>query len=91
MPVRLRMVERLRADGITIWRCWKPSHACRAICSWTRPLVNQAYEDTSLPIWHLGQTISKPSVVGTMFKVVVRAASIDVTASLTWLVHWGPA
>ncbi|HRH29713.1 MAG TPA: protein-L-isoaspartate O-methyltransferase, partial [Aquabacterium sp.] len=58
--VQQRMVERLHADGIrhpallqafrTIPRHWFVDSA----------LVNQAYEDTSLPIG-LGQTISKPS------------------------------
>jgi protein-L-isoaspartate(D-aspartate) O-methyltransferase len=35
-------------------------------------LVNQAYEDTSLPIG-LGQTISKPNVVGRMLDLLVQA------------------
>lgn len=67
--VQRRMVERLQADGIrnprllqafgTIPRHWFVDSA----------LVNQAYEDTSLPIG-LGQTISKPSVIGSMIELL---------------------
>lgn len=67
--VQRRMVERLQADGIrhpglleafaTIPRHWFVDTA----------LVNQAYEDTSLPIG-LGQTISKPSVIGSMIELL---------------------
>jgi protein-L-isoaspartate(D-aspartate) O-methyltransferase len=65
--IRLRMVERLRADGV---RC---EPALRAMATVSRhlfvdtALATQAYEDTSLPIG-LGQTISKPSVVARMIE-----------------------
>jgi len=65
--LRFRMVERLRADGIAC------ESVLRAMGSVPRhefvdtALVNQAYEDTSLPIGH-GQTISKPSVVARMLE-----------------------
>ncbi len=67
--VRRRMVERLMADGI--------SHPAVLQAMATVPrhlfvdtaLVNQAYEDTSLPIG-LGQTISKPSVVASMIQML---------------------
>jgi protein-L-isoaspartate(D-aspartate) O-methyltransferase len=39
-------------------------------------LVNQAYEDTSLPIG-LGQTISKPSVVGRMVTLLRQAPAMQ--------------
>jgi protein-L-isoaspartate(D-aspartate) O-methyltransferase len=67
--VRRRMVDRLKADGI--------SHPAVLLAMATVPrhlfvdtaLVNQAYEDTSLPIG-LGQTISKPSVVASMIQLL---------------------
>ncbi|RZI80830.1 MAG: protein-L-isoaspartate O-methyltransferase [Rubrivivax sp.] len=69
VQVRLRMVERLKADGL---------HHPGVLSAFARlprhlfvdtALVNQAYEDTSLPIG-LGQTISKPSVVGAMIALL---------------------
>ncbi len=72
--VQRRMVERLQADGIrhprvleafgTVPRHWFVDSA----------LVNQAYEDTSLPIG-LGQTISKPSVIGSMIELLCTRPS----------------
>ena len=67
--VRMRMVQRLQAEGI--------NHAGVLQAFATVPrhlfvdtaLVNQAYEDTSLPIG-LGQTISKPSVVAAMIQLL---------------------
>jgi len=44
-------------------------------------LVNQAYEDTSLPIGH-GQTISKPSVVAHMIELLSQGAAARESASL---------
>jgi protein-L-isoaspartate(D-aspartate) O-methyltransferase len=74
--VQARMVERLRLDGIhhpallaafaTIPRHWFVDSA----------LVNQAYEDTSLPIG-LGQTISKPSVIGSMVALLCARPGLD--------------
>jgi protein-L-isoaspartate(D-aspartate) O-methyltransferase len=74
--VQRRMVERLHADGIrharvldafsTIPRHWFVDSA----------LVNQAYEDTSLPIG-LGQTISKPSVIGSMIELLCARPGLD--------------
>lgn len=79
-PVRLRMVERLRAEGIA------DAQVLRAMTTVERhrfvdtALVNQAYEDTSLPIGH-GQTISKPSVVARMVELLL-AAPVFRTAAL---------
>ena len=70
--VRSRMVERLRAQGLTC----KP--VIDALAQVPRhlfvdaALVAQAYEDTSLPIGH-GQTISKPSVVARMLSLLFDA------------------
>lgn len=68
--MRQRMVNRLQQEGIThpglleaftrIPRHWFVDTA----------LVNQAYEDTSLPIG-LGQTISKPSVIASMIMLLL--------------------
>lgn len=66
-PVRLRMVERLRADGV---RCEPVLQAMAQVLRHEfvdSALAAQAYEDTSLPIG-LSQTISKPSVVARMIE-----------------------
>jgi len=70
--VRQRMVDRLRSDGVrdelvlgAMARV--PRHAFVDTA-----LVNQAYEDTSLPIG-LGQTISKPSVVARMIELLMAS------------------
>ena len=67
---RQRMVQRLQQQGI------RNEWVLRAMGSVARELfvdsalVNQAYEDTSLPIG-LGQTISKPSVVARMVELLL--------------------
>jgi len=66
-PVRQRMVERLRADGVCcepVLQAMAQVHRHRFVDT---ALATQAYEDTSLPIG-LGQTISKPSVVARMIE-----------------------
>lgn len=72
--VRARMVGKLAAGGIT------SAPVLQAMASVERhrfvdsALVNQAYEDTSLPIG-LAQTISKPSVVARMCELLLGAHS----------------
>jgi protein-L-isoaspartate(D-aspartate) O-methyltransferase len=67
--VRRRMVERLVADGIHHAQVLEAfAHVPRHLFVDTA-LVNQAYEDTGLPIG-LGQTISKPSVVAAMLQLL---------------------
>nr|WP_315490010.1 protein-L-isoaspartate(D-aspartate) O-methyltransferase [uncultured Rhodoferax sp.] len=67
--VRTRMVQKLAAGGIT------DTHVLAAMGTIERhrfvdsALINQAYEDTSLPIG-LGQTISKPGVVSRMLELL---------------------
>lgn len=67
--VRTRMVQKLAAGGIT------DAHVLAAMGTIERhrfvdsALINQAYEDTSLPIG-LGQTISKPGVVSRMLELL---------------------
>jgi protein-L-isoaspartate(D-aspartate) O-methyltransferase len=66
-PVRERMVQRLRADGI---QCEPVLQAFLRVPRHEfvdSALAAQAYEDTSLPIG-LSQTISKPSVVARMIE-----------------------
>ncbi|MBC7470196.1 MAG: protein-L-isoaspartate(D-aspartate) O-methyltransferase [Ramlibacter sp.] len=68
--IRHRMVMKLAAQGIT------DAGVLAAIAAVERhrfvdsALVNQAYEDTSLPIG-LGQTISKPNVVARMIELLL--------------------
>ena len=70
--VRRRMVQRLAASGISsapVLAAMGEVERHRFVDS---ALVNQAYEDTSLPIG-LGQTISKPSVVARMAELLLGA------------------
>ena len=79
--VRLRLVERIRANG----------HCHDAVCAALQAvprhhfvdsaLATQAYEDTSLPIG-LGQTISKPSVVARMLSILHEGASAQQRGNL---------
>ena len=68
-PVRQRMVHKLAQGGIadeTVLAAMGTVERHRFVDS---ALVNQAYEDTSLPIG-LGQTISKPNVVARMLELL---------------------
>jgi protein-L-isoaspartate(D-aspartate) O-methyltransferase len=72
--LRMNLVNKLRAQGLSdrfvldaIGRVERHRFVDSA-------LVNQAYEDTSLPIG-LGQTISKPSVVARMAELLRNGAS----------------
>jgi protein-L-isoaspartate(D-aspartate) O-methyltransferase len=67
--VRMRMVERLRAEGIVQPRVLAAFAAVPRHLFVDAALATQAYEDTSLPIGH-GQTISKPSVVARMLELL---------------------
>ncbi len=77
--VRQRMLDRLRADGIShpgVLAAF--AHVPRHLFV-DSALVNQAYEDTSLPIG-LGQTISKPSVVAAMMQLLCARSGSQVLA-----------
>jgi protein-L-isoaspartate(D-aspartate) O-methyltransferase len=68
--VRARMAQKLAAQGIAdplVLEAMGTVERHRFVDS---ALVNQAYEDTSLPIG-LGQTISKPSVVARMAQLLL--------------------
>jgi len=74
--VRTRMVQKLAAQGISDARVLAAMSAVERHRFVDSALVNQAYEDTSLPIG-LGQTISKPNVVARMIELLLggRTAS----------------
>ena len=68
--VRHRMVMKLAAQGITDAKVMGAMGAVERHRFVDSALVNQAYEDTSLPIG-LGQTISKPNVVARMIELLL--------------------
>jgi protein-L-isoaspartate(D-aspartate) O-methyltransferase len=68
--VRSRMVQKLAAQGLSDPRVLAAMNAVERHRFVDSALVNQAYEDTSLPIG-LGQTISKPSVVARMIELLL--------------------
>ncbi len=72
--VRKRMVQRLRSDGLRHQAVLDALAAVPRHLFIDSGLANQAYEDTSLPIG-LGQTISKPSVVGRMIELLCEGAN----------------
>ncbi|MEJ7929632.1 protein-L-isoaspartate(D-aspartate) O-methyltransferase [Ramlibacter sp. AN1015] len=68
--VRHRMVHKLAAQGIGDTRVLAAMGEVPRHAFVDSALVNQAYEDTSLPIG-LGQTISKPNVVARMIELLL--------------------
>ncbi|MBL0420347.1 protein-L-isoaspartate(D-aspartate) O-methyltransferase [Ramlibacter sp. AW1] len=68
--VRARMVRKLAAQGIADSRVLQAMGEVPRHAFVDSALVNQAYEDTSLPIG-LGQTISKPNVVARMIELLL--------------------
>lgn len=70
--VRARMVQKLMDQGITNPQVLAAMGAVQRHRFVDSGLVNQAYEDTSLPIG-LGQTISKPNVVARMAELLCGA------------------
>ena len=71
--VRARMVHKLAAQGISDAQVLAAMGQVERHCFVDTALVNQAYEDTSLPIG-LGQTISKPNVVARMLELLRQGA-----------------
>lgn len=69
--IRQRMVARLAREGLTDPRVAQALLTVERHRFVDSALVNQAYEDTSLPIG-LGQTISKPSVVARMISLLLE-------------------
>ncbi len=72
--VRQRMVQKLAGQGVTDPMVLGAMGAIERHRFVDSALVNQAYEDTSLPIG-LGQTISKPGVVSRMIELLRNGAS----------------
>jgi protein-L-isoaspartate(D-aspartate) O-methyltransferase len=68
--VRMRMVQKLGAQGIANEQVLSAMATVERHRFVDSALVNQAYEDTSLPIG-LGQTISKPNVVARMIELLL--------------------
>ena len=69
--VRDRMVSKLAAQGVQDDRVLAAMRQIERHRFVDSALVNQAYEDTSLPIG-LGQTISKPNVVARMLALLLQ-------------------
>ena len=72
--VRQRMVQLLRKQGVRDEAVLDAMGAIERHRFVDSALVNQAYEDTSLPIG-LGQTISKPGVVARMLELLRNGAT----------------
>jgi protein-L-isoaspartate(D-aspartate) O-methyltransferase len=69
--VRESMVRKLQVQGLSDPRVLQAFGRIERHAFVDSALVAQAYEDTSLPIG-LGQTISKPSVVGRMMELLLQ-------------------
>ncbi len=78
--VRSRMVQKLMAQGVADPQVLAAMQAVERHRFVDSALVNQAYEDTSLPIG-LGQTISKPNVVARMIELL-RGGTKDASGKL---------
>ncbi len=74
--VRERMVERLRANGVTDARVLAAMAAVPRHMFVDPGLATQAYEDSALPIGH-HQTISKPSVVARMIELAAAGRPLE--------------
>jgi len=73
--VRERMVERLRANGVTDQRVLNAMAMVPRHMFVDPGLATQAYEDAALPIGH-HQTISKPSVVARMIELAAQGRTL---------------
>lgn len=67
---RERLIERLRAEGISDPRILEAIRATPRHLFVDEALASRAYEDTALPIGH-GQTISQPYIVARMTEAVI--------------------
>lgn len=72
--LRQRLVQLLRSQGVTDTTVLEAMGSVERHRFVDTALVNQAYEDTSLPIG-LGQTISKPGVVARMIELLRNGAT----------------
>ncbi len=79
--IRARMVQKLAAQGVTDARVLAAMGQVERHRFVDSALVNQAYEDTSLPIG-LGQTISKPNVVARMLELILAGETGETSKAL---------
>lgn len=79
--VRERMVRKLAEQGVEDELVLKAMGAVERHLFVDSALVNQAYEDTSLPIG-LGQTISKPNVVARMMALLRQGRNLMIDGKL---------
>lgn len=79
--VRMRMVQRVAATGVQSTKVLDALGKVERHMFVDSALVNQAYEDTSLPIG-LQQTISKPSVVARMIELLEGADCVRTAGRL---------
>jgi protein-L-isoaspartate(D-aspartate) O-methyltransferase len=79
--VRECMALKLQADGVDDVRVLQALASVPRHLFVDTALAGQAYEDTSLPIG-LGQTISKPSVVGRMLCLALQGANAQALGHL---------
>ena len=79
--VRVRMVRKLYEQGIEDAMVLKAMETIERHRFVDSALVNQAYEDTSLPIG-LGQTISKPNVVARMLALLRQGRNLHIDGKL---------
>ena len=80
-PVRARMVRKLAEQGVEDEMVLKAMETIERHRFVDTALVNQAYEDTSLPIG-LGQTISKPNVVARMLALLRQGHNLHIDGKL---------
>ncbi len=79
--VRMRMVQKLQGQGVSDPRVLQAMGSIERHRFVDSALVNQAYEDTSLPIG-LGQTISKPGVVSRMAELLLQGGAVGAHGKL---------
>ena len=84
------MVQKLAAQGIADARVLRAMGTVERHRFVDSALVNQAYEDTSLPIG-LGQTISKPNVVARMIELLLGAPALAGKPGDAWAACWRSA
>jgi protein-L-isoaspartate(D-aspartate) O-methyltransferase len=88
IAVRHRMVDKLLAQGLDdemVLNAMRKVERHRFVDT---ALVNQAYEDTSLPIG-LGQTISKPNVVARMICLLRQGRNLLITGKMNRVLEIG--
>lgn len=78
---RTRMVERLRAQGISDTRVLHAMGLVPRHIFIEQALANRAYDDTALPLG-FGQTISQPYVVARMIEILIAGRELGKTLEI---------